>query len=116
MSLRKTVLMLLGLSVVVMAATSTLENNVVGKLTGVLGDADAAAVWGIIVSIIGIIGRLILKRVPTVMRGIAGTIFWSIAKGIFGDGVVLSNHTDPEYLKEELKKKYPLLDINIKGN
>jgi len=102
------------LSTICFAADPSLKDTVIGKLTGPLGDVDAAAVWGIIISIIGILGRVILKKIPTIMRGPVSLIFWNIMKGIFGDGVVLSNNSDPEYLKKELTKKYPLLQIGIK--
>lgn len=99
---------------VVAFAGEALRDSTISKLAPILGGDDAAAIWGIIVALVGIVGRVILKKIPTGMRGLAGVVFWNVMKGIFGDGVVLSNNTNPEYLKRELSKKYPLLQIEIK--
>lgn len=80
------------------------------------GDAAAATtVWTSLLTILGmVVSRVVLKRIPTVARGLLGKVIWSFLSGLFGDGVVLSNHPDPEYLKEKLKKKFPLLRIDVK--
>jgi hypothetical protein len=108
-------LLVIAFAFAVFASDSALRDTVIAKATGLLGGDDAGALWGIIVAIVGIGGRLILKKIPTIMRGPVGLVFWNVMKGIFGDGVVLSNHSDPEYLKTELSKKYPLLNIDIKA-
>jgi len=72
----------------------------------------AVAAWTAFIAIAGIACRLFLKKVPG--AGLGG-LFWIIMKGLFGDGVVLENNTDPKYLQQELSKKYPALDIRIKS-
>lgn len=93
----------------------TVGDKVFEPLAKLFGADTAGKLLAALVAVIGwIISRVILKKVPVSMQGIIGKVFWSIAKGLFGDGVVLANHTNPEYLKAELKKKYPLLQIDIK--
>jgi hypothetical protein len=73
---------------------------------------SAVAAWTSIITMIGIGCRVLLKKVPG--AGLGG-FFWTIAKFFFGDGVILENNTDRNYVTEELKKKYPWIsEISIK--
>jgi hypothetical protein len=69
---------------------------------------------GALMTVIGVIARVLLKMLPVNLQGVLGLIFWPIMKGLFGDGVVLANNKDPEYVKKELLKKYDYLNIEIK--
>lgn len=89
--------------------------QVVGGLGNLLQDNTAAmTIYTLLLTIIGIVCRVMLKRLPTVIRGIAGKVVWSALAGLFGDGVVMDNNKDMEFVKDRLKKKYPLLQIEIK--
>jgi hypothetical protein len=93
----------------------TVGNEIVDMLTKLLQDNTLAmAIYTAIAGLIGIGLRVILKKLPTVMQGIVGVVFWRIAAALFGDGVMLRNNTDPNFVKAELIKRYPLLSIDIK--
>jgi hypothetical protein len=80
-------------------------------------NADPASALSIYTSILTIVyagARVILKKIPTKMNGSVSFMFWHVMSFLFGDGVKLENHTDNDYVKEQLKKKYPLLNIEIK--
>ena len=84
-------------------------------LVNLFGVELAGKIMGGLIGIIGwIVARVILKKIPTSMQGIVGKIFWKIASGLFGDGVIMSQHKDLEFVKKELIKKHPLLQIDIK--
>jgi hypothetical protein len=94
----------------------TVGNDIVDMLTKLLQDNTLAmAIYTAIAGLIGIGLRVLLKKLPTVMQGVVGVVFWKIAAALFGDGVVLSKHTDMNYVKNELIKKFPLLRIDIKN-
>jgi len=98
------------------AGNGTAGDEIVDMLTRMLKDNTmAVAIYTAIAGLIGIGLRILLKKIPTVMQGIVGVIFWKIAAALFGDGVMLENHKDVEFVKRELIKKYPLLSIDIKG-
>jgi TctA family transporter len=93
----------------------TIGDKLLAPLAKLFGADLAGKVLAAVIAIIGwILGRLILKWVPTSMRTIVGKVFWKIMAGLFGDGVLLANHNDPEYLKAELTKKYKIFQIDIK--
>ena len=93
----------------------TLGDKLFPVLAKAFGVDIAGKIMAALVAVIGwIIGRVVLKKIPTRMQGIVGKIFWKFAAVLFGSGVVMDNHTDPEYVKAELVKKYPLLQIDIK--
>lgn len=97
------------------ADNGAVGNRLVEILENFLKDNTvAASVYTAIIGLLGIGIRVLLKKIPTTMQGLAGKIAWKIAAALFGSGVVLENHTDPEYVKKELVKKYPLLQIDIK--
>lgn len=94
----------------------TVGNEIVDMLTKLLKDNTmAVTIYTAIAGLISIGLRIVLKRIPTAMQGIVGFVFWKIAAALFGDGVMLRNNTDPEFVKRELIKRYPLLQIDIKG-
>jgi hypothetical protein len=94
--------------------TGTVGSEIVRMLTTLFNDNSMAlTIYTAIVSIIGICARVLLKKVPVVARGIVGMFFWKIAAILFGDGVLLENNKNTEYVRDELKKKYPLLSIKI---
>jgi hypothetical protein len=94
----------------------TVGNDIVDMLTKLLQDNTLAmAIYTAIAGLIGIGLRVLLKKLPTVMQGVVGVVFWRIAAALFGDGVMLRNNTDPNFVKTELMKRYPLLRIDIKN-
>lgn len=101
--------------VLAFAGNGTVGNDIVDMLTKLLKDNTLAmAIYTAIAGLIGIGLRVLLKKLPTVMQGIVGVVFWRIAAALFGDGVMLRNNTDPNFVKAELMKRYPLLRIDIK--
>lgn len=107
---------LLGAFAVVLAGNGVAGDQITDLLKRIIPDGNVAlAVYTAIVGLIGIGIRVLLKKIPTAMNGVASMIIWKIAAFLFGDGVVLSNHTDPEYVKQQLIKKYPLLKIDVKN-
>lgn len=90
-------------------------DNIVSVLTKVLQDNTIAiTIYTAILILVGIGLRILLKRIPTTMQGIVSVILWKVAAVLFGDGILLQNNTDPIFVKNELIKKYPLLQIKIK--
>lgn len=113
--LRASAIVCLFVGICFAADNGAIGNKILTILENFLKDNTvAASVYTAIVGLLGIGLRILLKRIPTSMQGIAGKIIWKIAAALFGSGVVLENHTDPEYVKQELIKKYPLLQIDIK--
>lgn len=103
------------MSAVVFAGNGVAGDQILDLLKKLIPDSGVAlAVYTAIVGLIGIAIRVLLKKIPTAMSGIVGLVIWKIAAFLFGDGVVLEKHTDPEYVKAQLIKKYPLLQIDIK--
>jgi hypothetical protein len=101
--------------VLVFAGNGSVGDDVVDMLTKLFGDNGVAiTIYTAIVSLIGIGLRVLLKKIPTAMQGIVGIVFWKIAAALFGDGVMLRNNTDPNFVKNELIKRYPLLRIDVK--
>jgi hypothetical protein len=90
-------------------------DNIVNVLTKLLHDNTIAiTIYTAILILVGIGLRILLKRIPTTMQGIVSIILWKVAAVLFGDGILLQNNTDPIFVKNELIKKYPLLQIKIK--
>ena len=104
-----------------------LTGAVFAGVNGVVGDSiikwfvdylkvdpeKALTLFGTILTAIGIMIRFALKKIPTKTSGIIGFVVWHVAAFLFGDGVKLENHSDTEYVRDQLKKKYPLLNIEI---
>jgi len=89
---------------------------------GLLNDTAASAVYGLLALVIVRIIQVVLSRIPTHRRTIIGKLVWRFAEILFGKDVALKNDAqateDPaarENLKEELKKRFPILDLKIKG-
>ena len=108
-----------GMVVMAMAIVALAGDGVIG---GIIQNAlakwfkddpqSAVAAWTSIITMIGIGCRVLLKKIPG--AGLGG-FFWTIAKFFFGDGVILENNTDRNYVTEELKKKYPWIsEITVK--
>jgi len=96
-------------------SNGSVGNDIITMLTDLLKDNTlAVTIYTAIAGLIGIGLRVLLKKVPTAMQGIVGIFFWRIAAALFGDGVMLRNNTDPELVKRELIKRYPLLQIKVK--
>lgn len=101
-------------AVILASDNGTVGDSIIVMLADLLKDNSlAVTAYTAIVGIIGICARVLLKKVPTVARGIVGAIFWKIAAILFGDGVLLENNKDTEFVRDQLKKKYPLLSIKI---
>jgi len=64
--------------------------------------------------LLGIVVRVILKKIPGGVEGPIGKVVWWLLSVLFGSGVRLEGSTDNEYVKAQLKKKFPLLNIEIK--
>lgn len=104
------------LPVLAFAGNGSVGTDIIVMLTDLLKDNTlAVTIYTAIAGLIGIGLRVLLKKLPTAMQGIVGLLFWKIAAALFGDGVMLRNNTDPEFVKSELMKRYPLLQIKIKG-
>jgi hypothetical protein len=98
------------------AGNGVAGDEIVDMLTKLLKDNTVAvAIYTSIAGLIGIGLRILLKKIPTAMQGIVGIVFWKIAAALFGDGVVLEKNTNPEYVKQQLMKKFPLLRIDVKS-
>lgn len=101
--------------VLAFAGNGVAGDEVVDMLTKLLKDNTlAVAIYTTIVGLVGIGLRVLLKKIPTVMQGVVGIFFWKVAAALFGDGVILENHKDAQFIKDQLIKKYPLLQIKIK--
>lgn len=110
----------IGVLCVAVSSAFAADNGIAGSqiidmLEKLLKDNTVAvSIYTAIVGLISIGMRILLKKLPTVMQGIMGAIFWKIAAALFGSGVVLENHKDPKYVKAQLIKKYPMFQIDIK--
>jgi hypothetical protein len=99
----------------VAATNGILGNSIVNWFIDFL-KVEPEKALGLFVSfttLLSVVIRFILKKVPSKTSGIIGFALWHAAAFLFGDGVKLENNTDMKYVKEELKKKYPLLNIEI---
>jgi hypothetical protein len=74
------------------------------------------ALGGIVGFIFNIGFRVINKKIPTSMQGLFGIVYWKVAALCGGSGVILENHTDMKYVRDELAKKYPGLTITLAGD
>lgn len=89
---------------------------------GLLDSAAATSVYGVIAIIIVRILQTLVSRIPTRRRTIVGRIIWRVAEILFGKEVALKNNLqsveDPrerERIKAELKKRFPILDLKVRG-
>jgi hypothetical protein len=93
-------------------AEDTLFSGILQFFNG--DNASATAIYTALLALIGIVSRIILKKLPTNMNGNVSIVFWHIMAALFGDGVKLENNVDTDAVLQALKKKYPNLDINKK--
>lgn len=74
----------------------------------------ALSIYTTILLVLGIVLRVVLTKIPGGVDGPIGKAFWWVMGILFGDNVKLQNNTDSATVKAALKKKYPLLNIEIK--
>jgi hypothetical protein len=74
----------------------------------------ALSIYTTILVVLGIVIRVILKKIPGGVEGPIGKVVWWLLSIFFGSGVRLEGSTDKEYVKAQLKKRFPLLNIEIK--
>lgn len=98
------------------ATNGVVGDKVVGWLQTVLGFSPefALEIYTAIVVVLVIIVRIVLKKMPSSTETIFGRVIWKFLSGIFGDGVMIENNTNPEFIKEQLIKKHPFLKIEVK--
>jgi hypothetical protein len=102
-------------SVVFAGDSGIVGDSIIAALGKLIKDQTVVAgIYGAIVWLLVIGIRFALAKIPGGADGPLASVLWKIASWLFGKEVVMSNNTDTEYIKKQLIKDYPLLQIDIK--
>jgi hypothetical protein len=107
-------LSILALFTLVIASTTGTAGSVLTgffeKILKVSPDV-AIMIYTALLAIVGVILRVILKKIPGGPEGPIGKVIWGILAFFFGDGVRLEGSTDTAMLMEKLSEKFPNMTI-----
>ena len=96
---------------------------IIDFMAGLLSDPIATAAYGFLSLVIVRVIQFGLARLPTRRQKIVGRLVWRLAEILFGVEVALENDADAENvpsererLRAQLKKRFPILDVKLKGD